>query len=140
MWPFAREEPEEKKPEDLVSQTTRMYLGKVLPSSTRYYLRLFHTAKQKAAFCLEDGISLADGVWNQVERLIDVITSVLPAEDSVSAPINFMKPGDTVINFYLMFMGNTSRQIANAYIVLQELIDNLIMVVEEGRCHKAEDT
>ena len=140
MWPSAREEPEEKKPEDLVSQTTRMYLGKVLPSSTRYYLRLFHTAKQKAAFCLEDGISLADGVWNQVERLIDVITSVLPAEDSVSAPINFMKPGDTVINFYLMFMGNTSRQIANAYIVLQELIDNLIMVVEEGRCHKAEDT
>ena len=37
----SREEEEQKKAEDIVSKTTRMYLGKVLPSSTRYYLRLF---------------------------------------------------------------------------------------------------
>ena len=132
MWPSAREESEKKKSEDLVSQTTRMYLGKVLPSSTRYYLKLFHTAKQKAAFCLEEGISLADGVWTQVKRLIDAVVSISTAKDGASAPENFMKPENTAINFYLMFMGNTSRQIANAYIVLQELIDNLITVVEQG--------
>lgn len=137
VWSSAKEEPEKKKSGDLVSQTTRMYLGKVLPSSTRYYLKLFHTAKQKAAFCLEDGISLADGVWNQVGRLIDAVTSALPAKGGTSAPINFMKPENTVINFYLMFMGNTSRQIANAYIVLQELIDNLIAVAEQGKTGEA---
>lgn len=133
VWSSTREEPEKKKTEDLISQTTRMYLGKVLPSSTRYYLKLFHTAKQKEAFCLEDGLSLADGVRDQVERLIGTVISVLPAGGGTSAPVNFMKPGNTVINFYLMFMGNTSRQIGNAYIVLQELIDNLITVVEEGK-------
>ena len=142
MWPIVKDEPTEKNQEDLVSQTTRMYLGKVLPSSTRYYLKLFHTAKQKERFCLEDGKNLADGVEEQVQRLINAINLFRASmeeetqnkEENIKGKelVNFMKPGATMINFYLMFMGNTSRQIANAYIALQELIDNLVVIIKNG--------
>lgn len=128
-----KEEAKKTKQEDLVSQTTRMYLGKVLPSSTRYYLKLFNTAKQKGAFCLEDGMSLADGVIEQIDRLIKAIGPLQSEAGDDIRLVNFIRPETTVINFYLMFMGNTSRQIANAYIVLQELIDNLVAIVKEGQ-------
>lgn len=138
MWPSKVEE-EPVKSEDIVSKTTRMYLGKVLPTSTRYYLSLFHTAKQKSVFCLEEQKSLGYGVTEQVETLINAIKDFRCADcigDYNSAkqqcPLlhNFMEPDANIVNFYLYFMGNTSRQIGNVYIALQELIRNLIDCVK----------
>lgn len=129
----SREE-EQKKTEDIVSRTTRMYLGKVLPSSTRYYLRLFHTAKQKQVFCLEEQKDLGNGMAEQVDQLLEGIRKSAACSKTDRAPQNknFMRPDVGVVNFYLKFMGDTSRQIGNVYIALKELIKNIIDVINEG--------
>lgn len=118
--------PEENKRktdfEDVVNQTAAMYLGKVLPPSTRYYLRLFHTAKQKENFYVGDEETLGDAISDQIYDLIKCI-------DGKNS--NFMKVNNLTINFYLKFMGDTSRQISNAYIVLSELISSLKKMVEK---------
>ncbi len=122
IWGIPRENEEEdnepdKSAEDVVSRTARMYLGKVLPTSTRYYLRLFNTARQKETFCLEDNKNLGCGVKEEVQSLIDCVVG--------EKPHNFMGENSELINFYLKFMGNTSRQIGNVYIALQELVYSL---------------
>ncbi|GFI66125.1 hypothetical protein IMSAG185_01740 [Lachnospiraceae bacterium] len=136
----SREEEEQKKAEDIVSRTTRMYLGKVLPSSTRYYLRLFHTAKQKQVFCLEEQKDLGNGMAEQVDQLLEGIRKSAACSKTDRAPQskNFMRPDVGVVNFYLKFMGDTSRQIGNVYIALKELIKNIIDVINEGDKRKDE--
>lgn len=109
-----------EKDDELVGMTARMYLGKVLPTSTRYYLRTFHTAKQKELFCLKDNCNLGQGVHEKICELLDA--TGLKNED-------FMMQNNRIINFYLKYMGNTSRQISNVYIAMQEFIDNMILIV-----------
>lgn len=149
---FEDELEEKKKEKDVVSETARMYLGKVMPPSTRYYLRLFHTASQKERFLLEelqnvgeesatgqsegenplqtDKIhSLGEGVWWQIQRLL------AHTAEGIEPPKCFMGERDRIVNFYLNFFGNTSRQIANTYIGIRNLVDNLcweIRRVNEG--------
>lgn len=111
----------EEKDDELVGMTARMYLGKVLPTSTRYYLRTFHTAKQKELFCLKDDCNLGQGVHEKIRELSKATNH---SEDE-----DFMMQNNRLINFYLKYMGNTSRQISNVYIAMQEFIDNMILIV-----------
>lgn len=119
-YPFAVIDTEEKRRkkdfEDVVNQTAAMYLGKVLPPSTRYYLRLFQTAKQKENFYVRDGETLGNAISRQISELI----SCIDGKHS-----NFMVVNNALINFYLKFIGDTSRQISNVYVVLSELVCNL---------------
>lgn len=119
-YPYPGADIEEKRSkkdfEDVVNQTAAMYLGKVLPPSTRYYLRLFHTAKQKESFYVRDGETLGNAISGQICELIKCI-------DGKNS--NFMMVNNTLINFYLNFIGETSRQISNVYIVLSEFIHSL---------------
>lgn len=112
--------------EDVISQTARMYLGKVLPTSTRFYLRLFNSAEEKAAFCLEDDKNLGEAVADLIQELIDC-----KKNDDGQEIVNFMKGDGRIINYYLKFIGNTSRQIGNVYIALQDLIHNLKNIAHE---------
>jgi len=122
-WGKREEEEDEEGEDELVAETARMYLGKVLPTSTRYYLRTFQTAKQKEMFCLEDDCNLGEGVHKKICKLLEA-TKHKKEED-------FMVQNNRLINFYLKYMGNTSRQIGNVYIALQEFIDNMIMIAEK---------
>lgn len=70
--PMRDEESKEDKENDLISETARMYLGKVMPTSTRYYLRLFHTASQKQWFWLDDNHTLGEGVKEQIQNLLNI--------------------------------------------------------------------
>lgn len=108
------------KNDDVVNQTAAMYLGKVLPPSTRYNLRLFHTAKEKANFYVEQDIRLGQAVREKIDELISCIDNPC---------CNFMMPNDTPIIFYLFFFGDTSRQISNVYISLKELIDSIEKII-----------
>ncbi len=100
----------------------QMYLGKILPPSTRYYLQLFNKASQKANFWLKNDENLGDGICRQVEKLL-----VLTNEDQKKC---FMKADGKVIDFYMNFFGNTCRQISNVYIGVQELIRNLASYIK----------
>lgn len=120
-----REERERKKEvEDVVDRTARMYLGKVLPPSTRHYLRLFHTAKQKERFYVEEREQLGEAVCREIGELVKRLDE---------NGRNFMMPNNTLINFYLRFVGYTSRQISNVYIAIKELIGNMYRLVDEVR-------
>ncbi|MBD5483041.1 MAG: hypothetical protein HDR15_11075 [Lachnospiraceae bacterium] len=118
------EEQKGKEKKDIVSTTARMYLGKVLPASTRYYLRMFHTAKEKAEFYMEEESKLGEAIVAQ----IDEIYGCIKAENE---SMNFMRKGDEQIYYYLKFMGNTSRQIGNAFIALKELLLNIQNIIDE---------
>ncbi|MCM1088550.1 MAG: hypothetical protein NC419_10360 [Muribaculaceae bacterium] len=109
----------------LIEQTARKYLGKVLPTSTRYYLRTFDTAKQKELFYLDHPTfgecPLGTAFYDQIQNLIEEI-----GDNKV---LNFMGYRKNLINFYLKYVGNTSRQISNIELSLREFISNMIEIV-----------
>ncbi len=113
-----------KESEDVVNQTAAMYLGKVLPPSTRYYLRLFHTAKQKERFYAEEGKTLGDVMAAQIAGLAEAVGEKAD---------NFMRVNGKLINFYLKFFGSTSRQINNVYVAFNELIARLHEIIENEK-------
>lgn len=112
---------------DLVEQTTKMYLGKVLPPSTRYYLQLFRTAKQKELFRITGEDNLGQNIKKQIDRLLNSI------DGNKSKPDNFMYIQGKIINVYLKFIGNTSRQINNVYLAIKELVDNLLDIIDKSK-------
>ena len=121
-WPFfelnRNREEEKDEIDDITSKTARMYLGKVLPSSTRYYLNSFNTPKQKQLFWVEEQKNLGEGIK-------DVIHNLIMTVDKKDLIENFMISESGIVNFYLHFMGDTSRQIGNIYIAVNELIKSL---------------
>lgn len=119
---YWEEEIEEQPGNDLITQTARMYLGKVLPTSTRYYLRLFGRAEDKRWFRLSESEYLGDSMCQQVDDLLRYTK-----EDKRR---NFMKVGEEILNFYLAFMGDTSRQIGNAYLGWKEFMSNMMEEAE----------
>lgn len=124
VWTDVKEHDIDK--EDGISQTAKMYLGKVLPTSTRFYLRLFNTAEEKALFCLDDGKSLGEGVADLIQSLIEC------SHDNDKQITNFMRTDRGIIYYYLRFIGNTSRQIGNVYIAIQDLVRNLENIIEKA--------
>lgn len=116
------EKEEQKENQDIISETARMYLGKVLPASTRYYLRMFTGAKEKAEFYMEEESRLGEAIVQQ----IDALSTCVKAENE---NLNFMKRGEEQLYYYLKFMGDTSRQIGNAFIALKELLSNVKNII-----------
>ena len=100
---------------DLIAQTSRMYLGKVLPTSTRYYLKLFESAQQKQQFRLEEEEFLGDSMCRLVERL----------EVKKEGEDTFLRRSGKMLLFYLNFIGDTSRQIGNAYLEFKMFLTSL---------------
>lgn len=108
---------------DLIRKMARRYLGKVMPTSTRYYLRLFETAEEKWGFRIDERWQLGDAVI----QLVDQMLEKLGGEGK-----NFLKVGDTELHFYLNFFGNTSRQIGNAFLGVQEFLEESAKIFEKG--------
>lgn len=125
---FYEEWENEKKENDLIVQTSRMYLGKVLPTSTRYYLRLFSSAEDKCRFRLTDNETLMDIMAGQVDWLLQ-----LTGKD---VSLNFLKKEDNIQTFYLNFIGETSRQIGNAYLGWKSLFHSLEEIILEAKSKK----
>ncbi|MDO4333575.1 MAG: hypothetical protein Q4C58_12945 [Eubacteriales bacterium] len=121
---IAEEELEDPQEDDLIAQTARMYLGKVLPTSTRYYLRLFGRAEDKRWFRLSDSEYLGDSMCRQVDALLEYVKEG-------SGRQNFMVSGGRLLNFYLEFMGDTSRQIGNAYLGWKEFMQNMVLEAKQ---------
>ena len=128
MMPWTVKNEPMKENQDLITRTARMYMGKVMPTSTRYYLQMFRTAEQKQFFRLDENENLYQAICKLMDELIDSIGK---------SNKNFMKPNGKSVNFYLHFMGNTSRQIANAFYGIRELVDSLTSICKKEK--KTED-
>lgn len=100
---------------NLIHDAAQLYLGKILPTSTRFYLKLYETTTEKQRFCLEEGTCLGEKLVSLIDELLE-----LP---QAKRPNNFIcpKPGEDM-NFYLNFFGSTSRQISNAWFGVENLI------------------
>lgn len=120
--------PPSSESEELVQKTARRYLGKVMPTSTRYYLKLFNTVEEKHLFHLDDGTGLWRGVCEQVE----ILRGYLKAEARKDAlwKENFLTENGVDRDYYLNFFGNTSRQIGNTYIGLKNFINSLCEIIK----------
>lgn len=108
--------------EDELSDMARMYLGKILPPSTRYYLRIFqHPEEKKNFICTvgEDTVTLFRLLNMQMNRL---------AEQKYGSLDNFLHYKKEQIVFYLEFMGDTARQISNEIWIINSLVNNLILL------------
>lgn len=111
---FLNEVDKEKK--DLISETARLYLGKVMPTSTRYYLKLFENSEEKQWFRISNEKQLSTEMVEMVDRMI---------RNTGSKGSNFLKEEGIELDFYLNFFGNTSRQIGNAFLGVQEFLSEM---------------
>ena len=119
-----------------VKDTAELYIDKVLPPAERYYLELFNVCEKRRNFIENTDINgknknLEQFICEQIKRLyIRVGLSETEADME-----NFMYyKRDSKNHFmmaYLLFMGNTSRQLANQCFILQELIDAIIEIYDK---------
>lgn len=116
---------------ELVRKTARRYLGKVMPTSTRYYLKLFNTVEEKRLFHLDDG----EGLWEGVCKQIDILLQYMKKSERE----NFLTEGRVERDYYLNFFGNTSRQIGNAYIGIKDLIESLCKNIQKYETKSAKE-
>lgn len=117
-----------------VKETAKLYIDKVLPPSERYYLELFDTCEKRRGFIESTDIegrntTLEQFICKQIERLY---TKIWDNKDSASGKNNFLyyekNSQKYFMTSYLLFMGNTSRQLANQCFILQELVDALLEI------------
>lgn len=121
-----------------VKETAELYIDKVLPPSERYYLELFDTCEKRRNFIENTDIegkntTLEQYIYKQIERLYAKIWTV---QEKMQGEYNFLYyEKDSQRYFmtpYLLFMGNTSRQLANQCFILQELVDALLEIYEKA--------
>lgn len=108
--------------EDELSDMARMYLGKILPPSTRYYLRIFQHPEEKRNFICsvgKDMVTLFSLINMQMNRLLG------HRYDSID---NFLHYKKEEIIFYLEFVGDTARQIGNEIWIINSLVNNMLML------------
>lgn len=109
----------------VISEIPKLYGDKILPPACRYYLSNYDTTAKKAVFIdriefKEEGshnILLIENVARQIDNYINCVDGQ-PEE-------NFVKDGTNYVRAYLQFFGNTSRQIANEVLILEDFIDEL---------------
>lgn len=116
-----------------VKETAELYIDKVLPPSERYYLELFDTCEKRRHFIENTN---REGINRNIEQFISEQVSklykrVYGKEDRAD---NFLYYKNGTKKFfclpYLLFMGNTSRQLTNQCFILQEMIDGIIGIYD----------
>lgn len=109
----------------IIHEAAQLYLGKILPTSTRYYLKLYENVREKKQFCLEEGTYLEEKMKTLIDSLLEL------ADVDIS---NFICPKpDEDRTFYLHFFGVTSRQIGNAWLGIENLIDEMKKLVQSEK-------
>lgn len=122
--------------EDRIQSVTNAYMNKILPPSSRYYINIFDTCEEKKEFIQrttrEDTISVERFLR---EKVYEYQKSVKNGEAQGNEYDNFLyldKKKEKFIKSYLMFFGNTSRQIANECLLVEELLEYLGKINTSG--------
>lgn len=130
---------EEMTREQKMTRIANLYLGKVLPPSLRYYLNLFDTcAKRKNFIVMAEADS--NGKYINVENFLRLHVNRLKNMQFITESdeynnflyYSYEQNGKfTFVEEYLLFWGNTSRQLANECIIIEELVSQLINIGKE---------
>lgn len=103
-------------------ESARAYLLKILPTSTRYYLKEFSRISEKENFIIVGDVSLNMAVKDLISQLYF---------DGRRPDIT-----DSEIAFYFQFIGNSSRQMGNAYHIMRQFLEGVLRLSEQVREEK----
>lgn len=114
-----------------LKKTARLYLSKILPPSSRYYLNTFDTCLKRRDFI--ENIENQEGIQRSVNLeafLNDHINDYLEfrkrrPENRYDNFLYYNGKKENFILIYLLFWGNTSRQLANECFLIDELFSQL---------------
>lgn len=109
-----------------LSDTASLYMGKIMPVSSRYMLKTFEECSEKQGFLL-DG---REEKQQDLEHFLREMVNNLIRRDYRSSRRqmnnkNFLYYQGNFVSAYLMFFGNTSRQIADASLVIKNFFEEL---------------
>ena len=113
-----------------LTKTARLYLDKILPPSSRYYINTFDTCLKRRGF-----IERIDRQGNKdtvidIETLLQTEINGFIKERNGEAPktydnfLYYKANAGQFINAYLLLWGSTSRQLANQCFLVEELISS----------------
>lgn len=123
--------------EQQVKNTAELYIDKVLPPAERYYLELFDTCEKKRNFIEStdangENKTLEQFICEQVQRLYKRVGYSKRKADNENFMYYRKESKNHFLTAYLLFMGNTSRQLANQCFILQELVDVMIEIYDKA--------
>lgn len=107
----------------VMKEMPKLYGDKILPPSSRFYLETYDTCSKKSTFierCNEDGakITLKDFMLQQMEYYLK--------ENGLDVKKdNFLLYQGEFVNTYFNFWGETSRQLANECLIMEEFFNGL---------------
>lgn len=123
---------QEKAEKHKLQNMAHLYLGKVLPPSLRYYIMTFDNCSKRRGFIesvkgghTNDAINVETFLRQQVNNLQEC------GEIKTNEYDNFMYYKNSFIETYLLFWGNTSRQLANECFLVEELFRQLIHIYKK---------
>lgn len=107
----------------VMKEMPKLYGDKILPPSSRFYLETYDTCSKKSTFierCNEDGakITLKDFMLQQMEHYLKENGLEVKKD-------NFLLYQGEFVNTYFNFWGETSRQLANECLIMEEFFNSL---------------
>ncbi|MCI9081035.1 MAG: hypothetical protein HFI70_01710 [Lachnospiraceae bacterium] len=117
MWLVYGDEPVHMKRKSY--ESAKAYLLKILPTSTRYYLKEFNKISEKQNFIIENDISLDMALKNLISMFFT--EEELFAEEREQT------------SFYFHFVGDSSRKMGNAYYIMRQFVEGVLLLAEKRR-------
>lgn len=115
---------------DACKEMEKLYVDKILPPSSRYYLRSFESNKKKSVFIDKyrweeehSRVTIQDCFEEKISELIEMLQ--LDNDES------FLVYDGNFVDTYLLFLGKTSRQLANGCFLVEEFIDSVMEICSE---------
>lgn len=118
--------------EDRIQSVTNAYMNKILPPSSRYYINIYNTCEEKKEFIQrivkEDMITVERFLREKVYEYQMSVSNQKADGDEYDTFLYLDEQKEKFIKTYLMFFGNTSRQIANECLLVEELLEYLAKI------------
>lgn len=137
--------------DEKIRETASLYMSKVLPVSRRYPLRVYEECAQKRYFLLEKENSedkklgqeseetLEEFLGRNINEFINEIRKKTTKDENKIENKNFLYYNGQFLQTYLMFFGNTARQITETALVLKKFMQKLKVFVREIDTNKDEN-
>ena len=109
-----------------LSDTASLYMGKIMPVSSRYMLKTFEECSEKQGFLLDGREEKQQDLEHFLREMVNnLIRRGYRSNRRQMNNRNFLYYQGNFVSAYLMFFGNTSRQIADASLVIKNFFEEL---------------
>lgn len=109
-------------------EMAKLYVDKILPPSTRYYIENFESCGRKASFVAQLEFDKNGDIKRQIRLkkfLEEQVEDYLKFIESKNTDDNFLHYHNKFLEVYLLYWGDTSRQLGNECLITEQLMGNL---------------